>query len=283
MEKINKWKRIGAMYFDQMIMSTIAIVPVGIIFIFTFKYEISHKEIHFIYLKNIMLLIAIAFNVYLLKDSFNGRSIGKRIFGFQLINRHGNVATPLQCYIRNLFFIIYPIEVIFVFFNPSRRLGDFVAGTTVVEYANKRSYSKIAIFHTILIFIVFTTLFWFILKPFDTFLKNEDTKRIQYIETSYNKQKSEEANELLKNSLGENFTPDVVFYDSMKIGNDNYIDVLIRFKNYGDLDAIRFDSINSKTKNVLKSKFSKNIKGRIQYYYKSNKMKNDFDVTTERL
>ena len=73
--------------------------------------------------------------IYFLKDSFNGRSLAKRMLGLQVVNnRTGRPANALQCFIRNIFIIIWPVEVIFTLFQPGRRLGDWVAGTRVAYY-----------------------------------------------------------------------------------------------------------------------------------------------------
>lgn len=73
--------------------------------------------------------------LYFLKDSFGGKSIAKRILKLQVVNnKTGAQATVLQCFIRNIFIIIWPVEVIFTFFQPQRRLGDLAAGTRVAYY-----------------------------------------------------------------------------------------------------------------------------------------------------
>ncbi len=45
----------------------------------------------------------------------------------------GNPANPIQCVVRNLFLLIWPLEALILFFSPKRRLGDIVAGTLVQE------------------------------------------------------------------------------------------------------------------------------------------------------
>lgn len=73
--------------------------------------------------------------IYLCKDSINGRSIAKRILKMQVIdNRTGRPASPLQCVIRNLFCILWPVEVLVTLGSPERRIGDMVAGTRVDEF-----------------------------------------------------------------------------------------------------------------------------------------------------
>jgi uncharacterized RDD family membrane protein YckC len=74
--------------------------------------------------------------LYFMKDMKNGRSVGKRAVGLQLVNnKTGLVAAPLQTVLRSLGFILWIAEVILIFASPSRRLGDFLSGTKVVEAA----------------------------------------------------------------------------------------------------------------------------------------------------
>lgn len=50
-------------------------------------------------------------------------------------SRTGNPAGPIQCAIRNLFWLVWPIEALILFFSPKRRIGDIVAGTKVHDSA----------------------------------------------------------------------------------------------------------------------------------------------------
>ena len=73
--------------------------------------------------------------LYFCKDSFNGKSPGKRILKMQVLNYKTKLpASPLRCIIRNLFTIFWPIEFIVALANPDRRVGDYVAGTEVVSF-----------------------------------------------------------------------------------------------------------------------------------------------------
>lgn len=83
----------------------------------------------------IKVTIAIAlFSLFLNKDIFFGKSIGKSFVGLRVVSsKTGDPATPIQCMIRNLFVVIWPIEALMLFFSPKRRIGDFVAGTRVEE------------------------------------------------------------------------------------------------------------------------------------------------------
>jgi uncharacterized RDD family membrane protein YckC len=76
----------------------------------------------------------ILFSLFLNKDIYFGKSIGKSFVGLNVVSsRTGNPASPIQCLIRNLFLLLWPIEALILFFSPKRRIGDIVAGTKVQE------------------------------------------------------------------------------------------------------------------------------------------------------
>lgn len=78
-------------------------------------------------------VLLLPFLIYFLKDSYRGKSVGKRVIGLQVVNlKTGLPASALQCFIRNLLIPIWPIEVIISIFSPSRRLGDVLANTKVI-------------------------------------------------------------------------------------------------------------------------------------------------------
>jgi uncharacterized RDD family membrane protein YckC len=77
----------------------------------------------------------IGFALFFCKDCINGQSIGKRSFNQQVVNnKTGQIANPLRCFVRDIFMILWPIEGIMTLINPSRRLGDYAAGTKVISY-----------------------------------------------------------------------------------------------------------------------------------------------------
>ena len=106
------------------------------------------------------------------KDFYNARSVAKRIYGYQIVDIVTmQKANEMQCLIRNITLIIWPIEAILVLISPKRRLGDIIAKTKIIKteqiesetillemkhYDNKKNNSKL-----ILISIVFTLLFDF--------------------------------------------------------------------------------------------------------------------------
>ena len=103
------------------------------------------------------------------KDFYDARSVAKRIFGYQVFDIQTNMpANSTKCMIRNITFIIWPVEAIIVLFNPQRRLGDFIAGTKVLDKETEDPESILANMveqvnyeesrRTVLLSIVFTAL-----------------------------------------------------------------------------------------------------------------------------
>ena len=69
------------------------------------------------------------------KDCFGGRSVGKRLLGYRVINNKSQEgANPFKCILRNLTYLLGLIDVAFIFYNKEgRRLGDYIANTNVVN------------------------------------------------------------------------------------------------------------------------------------------------------
>lgn len=132
-ERPNVGKRLASMLLDHFLTCFILIVPIILFLSLTDipfgKGSPMPPGFQFVFL-GLMVL-------YFLKDSFNGRSIAKRVTKLQVVDiRTGNSASVGKCFIRNLTVIIWPIEVIIILFSPHRRLGDFIAGTKVVNYGS---------------------------------------------------------------------------------------------------------------------------------------------------
>lgn len=80
-----------------------------------------------------MALWALGGSLYLNKDIRRGQSFAKQMFGFRVVDsRTGGEAGPFRLFIRNLTAIIFPIEIALLLRDPSRRLGDMIAGTKLV-------------------------------------------------------------------------------------------------------------------------------------------------------
>jgi len=105
------------------------------------------------------------FSIFLNKDVYFGRSIGKYLTGLRVVSvKTGNPASPIQCSVRNLFLLLWPLEALMLIFSPERRIGDFIAGTRVHESAvfsqdRKWHFSQATasiIVSFIIVFILFT-------------------------------------------------------------------------------------------------------------------------------
>lgn len=144
--KIDAGTRLGAMVLDHFIMTMIAMlffIP-GMISMFISAFKVSREQSNPDIFGGMLYLGLWGFAVYFCKDCINGRSIAKRILKLQLIdNTTGQVASPMKCFIRNLFIVFWPIEGIVALANPSRRIGDRVAGTKLVRYDALREQPKV--------------------------------------------------------------------------------------------------------------------------------------------
>jgi hypothetical protein len=68
------------------------------------------------------------------KDFFNGQSVMNRELGYQVVNSKTlKPASKLRCLIRNITFHLALVEVLFSLLNEERRLGDFIAGTRLIN------------------------------------------------------------------------------------------------------------------------------------------------------
>lgn len=86
------------------------------------------------------LLVAIGLGIYVNKDILNGRSPAKFILKLQVVNKTTGVAADaLKCFLRNLFVIIWPVEVVVAFLTPQSRIGDRLAGTRVVKLGKDKA------------------------------------------------------------------------------------------------------------------------------------------------
>ena len=144
--KISAGTRIGSMFLDHILMTFIAMIFFIPDMVLKFSEPYSSDLTQNSLMPNLTMSIIGLFGlaIYFCKDCINGRSIAKRILGLQLVdNTNGKIASPFKCLVRNLFIIFWPLELIVSLFSPSRRLGDFVAGTKLVKYSSTDNEPKI--------------------------------------------------------------------------------------------------------------------------------------------
>jgi len=129
--------RIGSMILDHFIM-TFASMIIGVV-LSVLILLIVHLFVEFESMQEVFpILIATVgltvYPVYFNKDAIEGKSPAKRILKLIVVNNKTNeVASPIRTVARNCTIFFWPVEVLFVLFSPDRRLGDYIAGTRVVE------------------------------------------------------------------------------------------------------------------------------------------------------
>lgn len=90
-----------------------------------------------VWLNNSMLwmsfALALIYSFLFCKDVNGGRSIGKQRTGLCILSEKSDSApSVIRLILRNVFYILWPIEIILFFCNSGKRLGDLVMQTKVV-------------------------------------------------------------------------------------------------------------------------------------------------------
>lgn len=271
-QKTNAGTRIGSMLLDHIAMTFIAMiffVP-GMISGFSTAFEVNHEQTSPDIFGGLSYVGLIGFALYFCKDCINGRSIAKRALKLQVIeNKDGNVASPIRCFIRNIFCILWPIEVIVTLASPSRRIGDMVARTRVVPFDPELEQPKINYGQIGLSIILAYGLMVLVMLPFEGLKSKMESNRVTYIESSLNEKSANETEQLFTDSLGTHLTPDVLVYDKIETNEDlKYVSVILRLnENYLESDD-NYEQIKSATVALLLTKFpEKTFVGQIKYVY----------------
>lgn len=270
---VNTGIRIVSMLIDHIAMTFIA----GIFFLpqliseFSTAFEVSHEQTNSSLFNDFNYFLLIGFALYFTKDSINGRSIAKRIFKLQVVeNSTGRVASPIRCLIRNLLIIIWPIEVIVCLANPSRRLGDFIAGTRVVQYNSEQEKVKLDFAQIILSLVLAYSLIFLLMFSFNTNDLLHEKNHMNYVESSLNEKSTEQTEELISQEFGSILTPDVKVYDKIeKVEELKYVSVILHlkedlFKNEEELNKMK-PEINKLLLNIFPER---TFIGRVKYVYK---------------
>lgn len=271
-QKINAGTRIGSMLLDHIAMTFIAMiffVP-GMISGFSTAFEINHEQTSPDIFGGLSYVGLIGFALYFCKDCINGRSIAKRALKLQVVeNKSGNVASPIRCFIRNIFCILWPIEVIVTLVSPSRRIGDMVAGTRVIPFNRELEQPKVNYAKVGLSILLAYGLMVLVMLPFEGLKSKMESNQVAYIESSLNENSANETEQLLADSLGAYLTADVRVYDKIQKNQDlKYVSVILRLnENYLDSDD-DYEQIKSATVPLLLTKFpEKTFVGQIKYVY----------------
>lgn len=277
--KISQGTRLASMLIDHFLMTLIGVVffiPV-MIKAFSGAFTISHEQPDPFDLTSPLYYVGLfGFALYFCKDCINGRSLAKRITKLQVVdNITGEAASPLQCFIRNLFCAIWPVEVIVALSNPARRIGDLVAGTKVQHYYPENEAPKTNIKKLVLVLALSYGLLVLIMIPFRN--AGPAAHKTNFIESSYNEAESKALEKLYAgDSLGHLLTASVKLYDSAA-NNKKIISVIFLFKeNYFNYPG-KISEIEQRTLNVLYTVYPYNtISGHGQYIYKEDHFMQDY-------
>jgi len=269
--QINVGTRLGAMLLDHVLMTIIALVfflP-AITSGFSDVFKVSHEQASFNLMGGPMRYIGIfGFALYFCKDIINGRSIAKRILKLQVVdNATGQAANPLQCFIRNLLCVLWPVEVIVAMANTSRRLGDRLAGTKLVQYDPALEQPQINIGKTLFPVIISYGLILLLMQLMPTM----QMAKANYSETSYNQTESKELEKIITDSLGQYLTPDIRVYDTVKNQNLKYVSTILKLKENYIADENSYNQLHEIVTNLIYSKFPKeSFTGQLKYFYKGD-------------
>lgn len=229
---VNAATRIGSMLLDHFIMTMLAMlffIPM-MIKSFVSAFEVSHEQTDMDFGGPLFYIALLGFAFYFCKDSINGRSVGKRITKTQVADRiTGQVASPLKCFIRNIFCIIWPVEVIITLINPGRRLGDQIAGTKIIPYHPIPSeQSKFNFKQGLVSLTLAYGLMLVLMLPIQAL--KPTFSNVKYVKSSYNDTESKSLEKLFTDSLGQYLSASVRVFDKVENQNLKYISVIYMLK-----------------------------------------------------
>lgn len=129
--KLSSWSRLKSMFLDHFLMCMLIVPPLILI-----NWALDNILKDSVFINDSHLIgFAVLTPLYFMKDIINGRSLAKRITGQIIIDSKTKLPTnEIKCILRNITIPFSFIEVLVVLlFNPSKRIGDLIAGTEVVK------------------------------------------------------------------------------------------------------------------------------------------------------
>lgn len=139
----------------------------------------NYKDIDLMYLpKKVYLIVTLCAILPLFKDIiFKNASIGKKIMKLEVLNKDYRKPTLIQLILRNITFIIWPIEIILVL-TINKRIGDIIFKTEVYDKNRKYKTSIISLEskRAIALIVDFMLIIMFTLIPYVIILKLTDRK-----------------------------------------------------------------------------------------------------------
>jgi uncharacterized RDD family membrane protein YckC len=270
-EQLPVGTRLGAMILDHVFMMMLMIpfaIP-SLIAGFSAAFTVSHTQTDSSELERVFdYLTMFGFSIYFCKDIVNGRSLAKRVLKLQLVdNSTGKVASPFQCLVRNVFCIIWPLEVIVSMVNTSRRLGDRIAGTKLIGFDASLQQPKLRIVKLLIPVLISYGLVVLVMQitPEITLTKPA------YIESSYNQADSKKLEKLFNDSLGQIVVPDIRIYDSVQDLHLKYVSIILSLKANYLADEEKYDMLHSRVMSLIDANYQiQSFTGNVKYTYQGS-------------
>ena len=226
------------MLIDHFIMTLIIVVIAapGFISAFTQIFATNHDPVS-LQMGKIIPAFIVGFSIYFNKDLFNGQSPAKRILKLQVIDdMTGYPASPLKCLMRNCTMMFWPLEVLLLLKNPGKRLGDKIAGTSVVytENPGKSAPNKPFVALSLVIAIAFFSLLF---APLWLLSPSSGIPSIPYQTESFQAKISEESSRLFETELNHLIREaDIRVYDHIQNDDRKYVSAIMYFHNKEDFE-----------------------------------------------
>lgn len=145
-----KTKRLLAAMIDYFIMGMVVLIPQFLII--GMETNMTQPLFNSFFASIILVILS--------KDLiFKGASIGKSIFKLEIKNMDGTVPNILILMLRNVFLILWPVELILVLIC-NKRIGDMIFNTRVIDSCHVSSKGKVR--RSIVVLVLVITLFFFL-------------------------------------------------------------------------------------------------------------------------
>lgn len=279
--KVTVGTRIGSMLLDHIFMTIIAVLFFFPQMMFdSMNFSTTDSDTGLFSVSDLGLFSGISYIsliglvLYLCKDCFNGRSLAKRALKLQVVDiKSGRVASPIKCLIRNLFIIVWPIEIIAILINPNRRIGDLVAGTRVIPFYYESEQPKIKYPQVGVTLILAYVLLLLITIPIKNMGFNTDGNNIEIIEESYNDVETMKLVEALNEQLKEKVFIGARIYDEIESNQGlKYISVILDLKENYFEDETELEKLKTEAISKLLSLYPpRTFVGKIRFEYSSQR------------
>jgi uncharacterized RDD family membrane protein YckC len=279
-QKPNTWLRIASLLLEWFIMFSIVMVfsipamnhdSYGL-------YRITHEAYKLDLLHDYRVYLSLAgFALVFCKDCINGQSIAKRIIKIQVVDRStGAVASPMQCFTRNISLLLFPLEILAVLAEPDRRIGDKIAGTQIVLYnpvtKNNPGHSpKKYLLPLLLAYAIPLALSYFL----STISFGKPVTAL--VPASYNQIKSKALEKSLNEYFNEYYSASVKYYDSIENKYFDYVSIICSMKEVVSAkSALTYQQLEDQTVSLVYALFPKEqVHGKMRVVYRKGN-----DMTT---